>query len=361
MASRRVRILLSGAGTGLVLMTLAATSSWPRGVATASAMIADDNLTTSPNQDSNATPKPSASRGAASQARSKVAASTRNSQQEAKVEKLPALPETWQEHWFEHKDLVRLVASNEDVAIYFDDAMPRRGIAWMVPFVTKAWQYTKKTYGSFGPDPRLFAIFHQGKYNGGHPSTYLDESHDHRNVCDCGLGNWDHNSIDFVSHEIGHIVEGGNNSVEESPAFEIWKDSKWIEFYQYDLYVALGLRNDARRIYQKWSNQTDDFPRPGTHWFRDFFYPLWRDHGHAQVMVNFFELVAKYFPRGPSGKDRHPRYTRRMNWGEFIHFMSGAANKNLKPLARKAFGWPAEWDDLYRKAREDFPEIKYKT
>ena len=157
------------------------------------------------------------------------------------------------------------------------------------------------------------------------------------------------------------IVEGGNNSVEESPAFEIWKDSKWIEFYQYDLYMALGLRNDAQRIYQKWFNQTDDFPRPGTHWFRDFFYPLWRDHGHAKVMVNFFELVAKYFPRGPYGSDKHPRYTRRMNWGEFIHFMSGAAHKDLRPLARRAFGWPAEWTDLYKKAREDFPEIKYKT
>ena len=231
----------------------------------------------------------------------------------------------------------------------------------MVPFVTRAWRYTKKTYGNFGPDPRVFAIFHQGKYGGGHPSTYFDESHDRRNATDCGLGYWDRDSIDVVSHEIGHIVEGGNNGVEESPAFEMWKDSKWIEFYQYDLYVALGLRNDAQRIYQKWSNQTDDFPRPRTHWFRDFFHPLWRDHGHAKVMVNFFELVAKYFPRGPYGNDKHPRYTRRMNWGEFIHFMSGAAHKDLRPLARRAFGWPAEWNDLYKKAREDFPEIKYKT
>ena len=179
----------------------------------------------------------------------------------------------------------------------------------MVPFVTSAWQYTKKTYGKFGPDPRVYAIFHQGKYGGGHPSTYFDDSHDHRNVTDCGLDNWDHASIDFVSHEMGHIVEGSNNDVEESPAFEIWKDSKWIEFYQYDLYMALGLRNDARRIYDKWSNQSDDFPRRGTHWFRDFFYPLWREKGHAQVMVNFFELVAKYFPRRPYAKDKHPRAT----------------------------------------------------
>jgi hypothetical protein len=77
-------------------------------------------------------------------------------------------------------------------------------------------------------------------------------------------------------------------------------------------------------------------------------------------MVNFFALVAKHFPREPYGKDKHPRYTRRMNWGEFIHFMSGAAHKDIRPLARKAFGWPPEWNDLYRKACEDFPEITYK-
>ena len=71
--------------------------------------------------------------------------------QEPQAAKLPAPPETWQEHCFEHRELVKLVASNDDVAVYFDDAMPRRGIAWMVPFVTKAWQYTKKTYGTLRP------------------------------------------------------------------------------------------------------------------------------------------------------------------------------------------------------------------
>jgi hypothetical protein len=61
---------------------------------------------------------------------------------------------------------------------------------------------------------------------------------------------------------MGHIVEGSNNAVHESPAFEVWKDSKWCEFYQYDLYVALGLRHDADRVYEKWYQQVDDFPRP---------------------------------------------------------------------------------------------------
>jgi hypothetical protein len=48
-----------------------------------------------------------------------------------------------------------------------------------------------------------------------------------------------------------------------------------------------------------------------------------------------------------------------MNWGEFIHFMSGAAHKDVRPLAKKAFGWPPEWDEQYNRARQDFPGIKY--
>lgn len=40
--------------------------------------------------------------------------------------------------------------------------------------------------------------------------------------------------------------------------------------------------------------------------------------------------------------------------------MSGAAKKDLKPLASKAFGWPAEWDEEYREAREEFAVITYR-
>src|SRR5262249_28058892 len=155
----------------------------------------------------------------------------------------------------------------------------------------------------------------QGKYSGGHPSTYFDDSHDRRSAVDCGLGAWDHASIDMVSHELGHIVEGSNNGIHESPAFEVWKDSKWCEFYQYDLYLALGLRYDAERVYQKWYHQADDFPHPGTYWFRDFFYPLWREHKHAQVMVHFFKLLSEYFPRkaDSNSTDKFFAYSRRMN------------------------------------------------
>ena len=39
--------------------------------------------------------------------------------------------------------------------------------------------------------------------------------------------------------------------------------------------------------------------------------------------------------------------------------MSGAAGEDLRPLARKAFGWPPKWEKQYQKARAEFPGIAY--
>ena len=176
---------------------------------------------------------------------------------------LPAPPRTWKEHWFEHEQEVRLVASDAEVAVYYDDKMPEdEQTAWIVPFMSRAWRYTRATYGNFGPPDRLFAVFHQGRYGGGHPSTYFDKSHENRNVTDCGTGTWSPADVDLPSHEIGHIVEGANNGVHESPAFDIWRDSKWIELYQYDLYLGLGMQDDAQRVFAKFSAQVDRLPPP---------------------------------------------------------------------------------------------------
>ena len=277
----------------------------------------------------------------------------------AKRASLPVPPEAWQEHWFEHKQRVTRVDHNNDVAVYFDADVDRKQAEWLTPFLTRMWRYTKTTYGAFGDEGRLYAIFHQGRYSGGHPSTYFDASHDYRNVSDCGPGPWGPSAVDLPSHEVAHIVEGANNGVHGSPAFGVWKDSKWAEFYQYDVYVALGMDADARRVHAKFTKQSDNTPRANTFWFRDWFYPLWRDHGRAQVMAKFFRLLAAHYPKGPENGGRNQRYTRDMNWGEYVHFMSGAAGADLKLLATKAFGWPSEWQGQYEKARAEFPAITY--
>lgn len=122
----------------------------------------------------------------------------------------------------------------------------------------------------------------------------------------------------------------------------------------HDLYTALGMHRDAQRVYHQFMSNTDDFPRAGTRWFRNWFYPLWRDCGQAAVMAQFFRLLALHFPRS-----QDETYIRRMNWGEYIHFTSGAAAADLGSQAARAFGWRGEWTDQLERAREQFPGVTY--
>ncbi len=272
---------------------------------------------------------------------------------------VPPPSATWQEHWFEHNQLLTLARFNNDAAIYVDPDVDPAQTAWLLQFVTQTWQYSKQTYGAFGADPRMHSIHHQGRYFGGHPGTYLSDLHDFRNSSDIGVNSWapSAGNRDLISHEIAHVVEGANNGIRESPAFTVWGDSKWAEFYQYDLYVALGMTADADRVFTLFSNASDNFPRAGTRWFRDWFFPLWRDRGRAQVMVRFFGLLAQHFPKQPDTGGQNLVYTRRMNLGEFIHFMSGAAGTNLSSQATTAFG--TGWETQFQQARQAFPGITY--
>jgi hypothetical protein len=259
----------------------------------------------------------------------------------------PEPPASWQEHWFEHEQLLTRVFHDDCVAIYFDADVDRDEAAWLFPYVSRIWEYSLATYGAMGEE-RLFVIFHQGKYGGGHPSYWYDASHDNRNVADQGGNDWSQGNYDLVSHEIGHVVEStAPYPRRSSPAFGLWGDSKWAEFYQYDLYVALGMTEHAEAVFDRFTNASDDFPRPGTRWFRDWFHPLWRDHGGAQVMVNFFRLLHDHYDGGA------------MNWGEYVHFSSGAAGTDLVALATEAFGWPDEWQQQLEEARAEFPEVTY--
>jgi len=267
----------------------------------------------------------------------------------------PDLPTTWQEHWFEHVQEVTRKAYSSDVGVYFDDDMNPAALTWINNLTTAVWQYTKQEYGSFS-NPRLAAIFHEGKYGGGHPATVFDDSHDYRNVIDIGDSNWTAMTDwqrDVILHEIGHIVEFGSHGVKNSPAFYLWGDSKWAEIFEYDVYVGLGLTADANRVYNSFINTVDNFPRANTYWFRDWFFPIWQNYGQTQALTNFFELLAEHFHQ------YNGDYARDLNWGEFVHFWSGAAGVNLKPLATAAFGWDATWEQQFIQAQIDFPGVTY--
>ena len=281
-----------------------------------------------------------------------------------------APPKQWTEHWFEHVQVLNRVYYDTSVVVYYDNAV-KSTIVWPKTYMAEAWNYTKKTYGKFGKDSRLYVIYHAGKYGGGHPSTYMDSSHDFRNVTDCGSNNADAwitgtgNDIDLSTHEIGHIVEGAAKGVHNSPAFGIWHDSKWMEIYQYDVYVGLGRTDDAKRWFDMMQKTTDNFPRAGTSWFKDWFYPVYDKYGKAKVLNNFFTLLSTNFPQKSfySGSGTYPEYTRGMNFGEFVHFWSGAAGADLESLALTAFGNKDEqgndWQVQLKKAKTDFPKISY--
>jgi hypothetical protein len=266
------------------------------------------------------------------------------------------VPATWQEHWFEHVQLLSLVAKDAAVALYGDPDVDPAQAAAVLPFLSAMWKYTVATYGSMGRG-RLYVILHKGRYRGCHMDNHFGALHEHRDVIDCGFSSLDdpNGPVLLLAHMAANVVETTADGRDGSPAYPLWHNSKWAELYQFDVYRAIGRAADADRVYAQWSHPdwVDDFPAPGCHWFRDWFLPIWRDAGGAAVMARFFASLAADFPNDGQ------TYTRALNWGELVHFMSGAARRDLRPLATSAFGWPAEWDALYAQARVDFPQITY--
>jgi hypothetical protein len=301
------------------------------------------------------TPKPEAS-AALEAATLSESAVPEASPIEAGVSDAPPL--TWQEHWYEHSQLLDLIDYDDAVAIYFDHDVDRVKTGWIFSFVSKMWKYSLATYGSMGPS-RLYAVFHQGKYEGCHMDNYFSSDHDNRNVIDCGFDSWDEppDKEPFLeSHMASLVIEFTSRGKNTSPIYKIWGDGNWAEFYQYDLYRAMGMASAAQTFHDAWVDAAhyDDFPRQQTHWFRDWFYPLWSAHAGPDVMVRFFVLLSAHFPTRDGIE-----YARSLNWGEYVHFTSGAAGTDLRPMATTAFGWPAEWEAQYQKARADFPQITY--
>jgi hypothetical protein len=52
-------------------------------------------------------------------------------------------PTTWQEHWFDHRQLLRLYHSDEHCAIHVDPGVRRAEVRWLPRFVNVTWQYSK--------------------------------------------------------------------------------------------------------------------------------------------------------------------------------------------------------------------------
>ena len=61
-------------------------------------------------------------------------------------------PGTWREHWFDHRQLLRLYRSDGHCAIYTDPGVRLAEVRWLPRFINVTWQYSKAAYGeAFGP------------------------------------------------------------------------------------------------------------------------------------------------------------------------------------------------------------------
>ncbi|HEY0715644.1 MAG TPA: hypothetical protein VGF45_23380 [Polyangia bacterium] len=248
---------------------------------------------------------------------------------------------------------------DEHVAVYNDSDVDAAATAWLHGFASRAFQYVKATY-----DPRakfggncLYLFVHDAR-GAASASNYFDGFSGFRNSLDVGGTGWSQQTFrDVLLHQLANLVEGANNGVHESPAFVVWGNSKWAEFFKYDLLMALGMREEANLAYNKFIATVDSFPRADTHWFRDWFFPLWRDHGKAAVLMKFFGLVSQHFPKQAENGGRNMIYSRRMNLGEYVHFTSAAAGRNLSALATTAFG--TTFTAQFNQARADFPALTY--
>jgi len=264
---------------------------------------------------------------------------------------------TWKESWLDHTQDLERVYFNEDVAVYYDAQMPR-STTWTYAFMTDVWKYVKSVYGDFGKEGRLYVVCHAGDGHIDRTGNIFDDATSHRSLSDVSgtAEDWTTQSywaMDAQVHEVGHVVEGSSHGVHESPAFDVWGDSKWAEIFQYDVYKGIGRPADAKRLYDQYMGTTADYPVPDTYWFRDWFFPIYDEYGQSEVLNEFFKLLSLHFPR--SGQS----YARRMNMGEFVHFWSGAAGDDLVDLATDAFGWTEEWQSQLDQAKDDFPAIVY--
>lgn len=275
-----------------------------------------------------------------------------------------APPKTWKEHWFEHVLLVNRVYYDDNVAFYYDDNVDRK-VTWPFKAMSDVWAYCKKTYGAFGDSTRLYVIFHQNTYGGGHPASYFDASHDYRNTLDCGLGDWTNptgEQIGLPIHEIGHIICGASHGSKGSPSDAIWGDSKFMEIFNYDVLANIGREDEAAKVYQQMLDKDpyEDYPGrkyPGVRWFINWFYPVYTKYGKGAVLSKYFGVLANNYPK--VGKE----FTRDrdMNLGEFVHFWSGAAGESLKEQAKFAFGtyWTTQVEAEFAQAQADFPNVAY--
>jgi hypothetical protein len=268
---------------------------------------------------------------------------------EEEIDPPGAPPKTWALH---HKELKRAYY-DDDVAIYYDKDMDPN-VTWTFKYISDLWRYIKTAY-QCTPDQRLFAVLH-GKGGGGTASYFYSSAYDYRNTIDCSSDSWEEGKWphDLITHEMFHIVETVSFGAHSNSAGYgnypngIWGDSEFAPIFQYDLYKTFGMEADAKGWEIFMQDSFTNHPIPQTYWSLNWFWPIYQNYGKTELLTGFFKLVGEKFPEN-----------RKLNFGEFVHFFSGAAGADLKQYATEAFGWPETFENEWINARAEFPTIQY--
>jgi hypothetical protein len=281
-------------------------------------------------------------------------------------------PATWQETgWYGGHDrpLTRRPLDS-DIAMYVDQYVTPTSVDWLRPILNQNFVYAKGAYGSFS-DQYLYVVAEQdGRpedvndiYGIGGLVGYDDPIGPYRNITFAASWDWaDQNSgwnVGALTHELAHVVEATHDGWFESPSFSAWGDSKWADIFIWDVYAHSTLLSSTfvNNAFAELNQVTDDW---GNYWFRDFLYPLYAgnlgntaaDRKGGALYDRYFDLLVQYLPKIDS------RYGgKNMTLGEFIHFMSGAAQVNLEAQAKIAFRWTPELELQFANAQLMFPEV----
>ncbi|KAI9089823.1 hypothetical protein DFS34DRAFT_597905 [Phlyctochytrium arcticum] len=281
------------------------------------------------------------------------------------------------------------VSCNADVAIYMTSTvmnLPKITTRWIVPFYNKAWKFMKTNFGSCSVPRDFPAPLGPGCEDFGAPKPLLLQFGTGQSPVSDGWSGWrvrfDNDSRAAFRHYVGQAhngwaendygikaaalnllcrsVEVASQGVHETPAYPVWGAGYFADICQYDFLNRSGYASEAAQTYTDNMAESQSSLPPGTvnaRWFRDWYYPLWVEKGNTLAWhQTFFALLSQYFPASYVNNGYNLKYSRRMDVGEYVHFMSATVGRNLVPMAQTAFntGYNAT---KFATARTAFPAL----
>ena len=261
-----------------------------------------------------------------------------------------APPRGFTEDYKDHNQAVLRQYFDDFTGVYYDSIVDR-SITWPFAFFSNTWDVVTDTYGNFLGENRLYVVGH-GDAGEGLFTTTFDKDKSKSLIDFTITADSTGAALDAPIALVADLVQNSADGAHKSPAMAVWQD-KFTQIFTYDLYTKLGMEADSTRVSMKYMQDVADFPNPDTHWFRDWFLPIYKNYNGSVALSNFFKVLSENFPI--DGSD----YARDMNLGEMVHFFSGATGEDLEPLAESAFDWTDQAKGQLLQARAEFPNLNY--